>query len=130
MGDRDIVRVGRAMCGVDEDGIYVVRVDEDIDVAVRDVSMWIEDQLARVPGAVPVLIDATRLRSMSRAAQEVTVDRRLIGRSACVAILTASPVSVVVANFFLIFARPPYPAKLFSDEAKARAWCLEVGRPR
>lgn len=128
MGDQDIVRVGRALCGVDGDGIYVVRIDDDVDVQASDVAQWIEHQLAHVAGRVAVLIDSTRIRSMSRAAQEVTVDRRLVGRTACVAVVTASPVSVVVANFFLIFARPPYAAKLFSSESKARAWCLEIAR--
>lgn len=121
-----LVRCGRALVGVDADGIFVVRCDEDIEVGVEDVARWIAFQLESAPGCVPVLIDARDIRSMTRAAQHETTVPALRDRTACVAILTESPVSVMVANFFMIFARPPYPAKLFTSEIAARAWCRSV----
>ncbi len=123
-------RRGKAELGLDPDGIFVVRVDARASVEVEDVRDWISAQLSAVPGRAPVLIDSRHILGMSRAAQETTADPRLVGRTACVAVLVGDAVSVVVGNFFLLFARPPYPTRLFNDEALARTWCstfLEQG---
>ncbi|MBI3510628.1 MAG: hypothetical protein HY064_08185 [Bacteroidetes bacterium] len=37
-------------------------------------------------------------------------------------IITNSPVSSMLANLYLGLKKPPFPAKLFTDENKARQW--------
>lgn len=103
-------------------GIFRVVIDEGAVVAAEDVRAWIDAQLRTVPGCVPVLVDTTRIRAMTREAQEATVTKDLVGRTSRVAVLVGSPVSVMIGNFFLILARPSYPARLFTSEAEARAW--------
>ncbi|HTL81639.1 MAG TPA: STAS/SEC14 domain-containing protein [Bacteroidia bacterium] len=38
------------------------------------------------------------------------------------AIVTRSPISSMIANLYLGLKKPPFPAKLFTDEQKAREW--------
>ncbi|MBI3510630.1 MAG: hypothetical protein HY064_08195 [Bacteroidetes bacterium] len=38
------------------------------------------------------------------------------------AIITNSPISSMLANLYLGLKKPPFPAKLFTDENKARQW--------
>jgi hypothetical protein len=46
-------------------------------------------------------------------------DRGLVS---AVALWVQSPLSVMLANFFLGVTRPPVPTHLFTDEVKAVAW--------
>ena len=42
-----------------------------------------------------------------------------------VALLGSSPVDLMVASFFMIRHRPPYPARYFTSSADALAWLKE-----
>ena len=39
-----------------------------------------------------------------------------------VALIVGTPLSRVMGNFFLTVSKPPYPVRLFDDEASALAW--------
>lgn len=105
--------------------LFKVVIDAGHDVDVEDTRAWMAAQLRLAPGCVPVLIDTRALRSMTRSAQEATTNGTLVGRTARVAVLVGSPVSVMIGNFFLIFAKPPYPSRLFTSELEALAWLGE-----
>ncbi len=38
------------------------------------------------------------------------------------ALVTSSPLSMMLSNLYLTLKKPPYPSRLFTDEQKAREW--------
>jgi hypothetical protein len=111
-----------------EDGVLRVVVRDGADVTADDMRAFLAARMELAPHRVGVLIDQRRIRTMTREAQEAgTVDadkRPTLG----VAILIAGPIAVMIANFFIIFGRPRYPTKLFSNEPAALAWLDELRR--
>lgn len=111
-----------------EDGVLRVVVHEGADVGADDMRSFLAARMELAPHRVAVLIDQRRIRTMTREAQEAGTEgsdqRPTIG----VAILIAGPIAVMIANFFIIFGRPRYPTKLFTNEPAALAWLDELRR--
>jgi len=111
-----------------EDGVLRVVVHDGADVTADDMRAFLAARMELAPHRVCVLIDQRRIRTMTREAQEagtVGADKRpTVG----VAILIAGPIAVMIANFFIIFGRPRYPTKLFTNEPAALAWLDELRR--
>jgi hypothetical protein len=111
-----------------EDGVLRVVVHEGADVTADDMRAFLAARMELAPHRVAVLIDQRRIRAMTREAQEAGTEgadkRPTIG----VAILIAGPITVMIANFFIIFGRPRYPTKLFTNEPGALAWLDELRR--
>ncbi|MBI3203819.1 MAG: hypothetical protein IT377_06270 [Polyangiaceae bacterium] len=107
---------------LERDGIVVIHVKSGIDMTEDHMRLILEARFTLAPREAAVLVDARLARSVSRAALELSANPKVRPFTDCLAILNGSPVSVVLANFFLVFVRPPYPTKLFRDEEAARAW--------
>lgn len=75
----------------------------------------------------PVLVDLRVLKSQSPEARAVLAGPEAARVSRAVALLIGSPLSRVLGNFYLRINRPETPTRLFSSEAEARAWLLQVG---
>jgi hypothetical protein len=76
----------------------------------------------------PVLVDMTQVREESREARLYFVSDEAVRRYSAVAILVASPVSRVIATFFLRLATHKVPTRMFSNESEAIAWLVEQAR--
>lgn len=77
---------------------------------------------------MPVLVDMRGVRSQSREARDYFGGPQAASATLAVALLIGSPVSRVLANFFLRLNSMRYPTRLFNDETIAITWLLE--RPR
>lgn len=75
---------------------------------------------------VPVLVDMRGVRTQSREARQyfATSDEAFQATLA-VALLIGSPVSRVLANFFLRLSPQRFPTALFTAEEAAFAWLVE-----
>jgi hypothetical protein len=114
-----------AEISVEPDGLVLIRIKEGLDLEAEHMREVLEARFALAPSAAPVLVDARRVRSMTREAQEISAAPDVRPFTARLAVLVGSPVSVVLGNFFMVIVRPPYPTRLFRDEARARAWLLD-----
>lgn len=133
-GARRHASVEAADLTLEDDGTIVVRV-KDVDMTAERMSAILDERRAAFGAhCVPLLIDARRVRSMTREAQELTARPDSKEYTACLALLVDSAVSVVLVNFFMVFVRPPYPTRMFRSEDAARAWLRETrasgGAPR
>ena len=72
--------------------------------------------------ASPVLVDMRGVRSQSRAARQYFEGPEAQQATARVALLIGSPVSRVLANFFIRVSSQKIPTKLFTDETAAIGW--------
>ncbi|MDQ3262691.1 MAG: STAS/SEC14 domain-containing protein [Myxococcota bacterium] len=77
---------------------------------------------------VPVLVDSRRLKSQSREARQEFASDEAVRVCSAVALLVDSPVSRIIANFFLRQQVQRTPTRLFTDETAAVEWLL--GQPR
>lgn len=74
--------------------------------------------------AMPVLVDMRGVRSQSRDARRYFEGPEAEQATAAVALVIGSPVSRVLANFFIRVSNQRIPTQLFTDEAAAIRWLL------
>jgi hypothetical protein len=70
----------------------------------------------------PVLVDMRRIQSESREARAYFGSADVARYFSAVALLVSSPLSRMIANFFLRVSSHPLPTRLFDDERSAREW--------
>lgn len=73
----------------------------------------------------PMLVDLRSPCSVEMAARTVFASPEFAEGFSAVALLTTNTVTRLAANLLLKINRPPYPARMFSDETDARAWLSE-----
>ena len=84
----------------------------------------ITEDLARLDrGAVLVLVDMRVLTKLERGAREHFVSAQ--GAVTAIALLAESPVTRMMANFFIGMRRVATPIRMFADSSEAVAWLHE-----
>ena len=76
-------------------------------------------------GAAPLLVDIRGLKRMERGARE---HFKAENSASIIAMLVDSPVTKMLANFFLATYRGSNPTRMFTDEPAALKW-LQDNRP-
>ena len=71
-------------------------------------------------GPVPLLVDMREMAKLERPAREYFVQDN--GGVRAIALLAESPVTRMMANFFIGMRRMPVPIQMFTDESEAVAW--------
>jgi hypothetical protein len=74
----------------------------------------------RLSQPVPVLVEMPKVGGMARDARQAFMNAD--HRFSKAALLTGSPVSTMVANFFISTRAMPMPIRSFTSEADALAW--------
>ena len=69
-----------------------------------------------------VLVDMRQIESISREARVYYANERTASIQRATALLIDSPVSRVIANFFMGLNRPLSPTRMFTDETEAIRW--------
>ena len=72
----------------------------------------------------PILIDMRSAKSITREARAFYVGPEIIATNA-IALLVASAVSQIIANFFMRINKPTIPTNMFTSEAAAIEWLKE-----
>jgi hypothetical protein len=68
------------------------------------------------------VVDYRGIASQDRAARAWYASPNT-GKHVCaVALLVGSPLSRIIGNFFMGLNKPPFPVRIFGDEAEALAW--------
>jgi hypothetical protein len=71
------------------------------------------------------LVDVRGIAENDRGSRQLAAGPRVAAVTLRLAILVGNPVSRALGNFFLRVSAPPYPTRIFSDEAAARRWLQE-----
>ena len=106
---------------IDADGIAVFRLLTSAPFTLDLARATITDLIALTGGKrIPIVADIRRSKGMTAEA------RAFFGKPnppySALAILADSPVTRMIANFFIGLNRPSVPTQIFTDEEKARAW--------
>lgn len=111
---------------LDEDGVVtILNKPKDIhglEDATENIRMT-QEIAAGTPRAL--LIDVTKIRSMTRDARETYKAEGSTDRILAVALVTTSVTGRIMANFFLGFNKPKAPTRLFNDYHTAHNWLLQ-----
>jgi hypothetical protein len=99
-----------------------------------DIDFSLEDSVAalaatrRLAKRLPfvVLVDCRQVRSASRESRLYWEGREARESLAAMALLVASPVSRVIASFFVRLVRPEFNVRLFSSEDDAVRWLRQI----
>lgn len=75
---------------------------------------------------IGVLVDMRGVRSQTREARQYFAGHEAEQVTRAVALLIGSPVSRVLANFYLRLRTPRIPTALFTNEDEAIAWLLDA----
>jgi hypothetical protein len=109
-----------------EDGVVRVQIDagsfRDLESAKADLAV-----VREIAGAskVPVLVDLRRIDGATRDARSYCATGEAAAGIAAAAVLVDAPISKVLGNFFVGVSKPPYPARLFTDQTEALGWLME-----
>lgn len=108
-----------------EDGIVITigKLESQDTEAARENLIYTKKATGGKPR--PLLVDMTKVRSMSKGAREEYVKQQGELIITAVALLTTSSVSNMIANLFIGLNKPHVPVKLFTDPDKARDWLME-----
>lgn len=77
-------------------------------------------------GPVPILVDMRALTKLERGAREHFVTAQ--GTVSAIALLAESPVTRMMANFFIGMRRVATPIRMFADSSEAVGWLHEQTR--
>jgi len=119
------IRIGRAWLGTD--GIVRIEFGPSDQHTLEDGHEVVDahNRLADQAGVtkVPVLADIRNVKvGADHEARNFYVSEKAAARKAAMAMLTAAMLQKMLGNFFFRVNRPPYPSRMFSDEADALDW--------
>lgn len=107
-----------------EDGIVITigkAESQDTEVA-RENMVYTKKATAGKPR--PLLVDITKVKSMSKGAREEYVKQQEEPVITAVALLTNSGIGSMIANIFMGLNKPYVPVKMFTDALKAKDWLM------
>ena len=74
----------------------------------------------------PIIVDARHAKALSKEARDHFSLNTRASRTTAFAIIVDSPVSRIIANFFMGLNNPAVPVKLFKSEDAAISWCKKL----
>ena len=103
------------------DGIVTIVFAPRIATDLADARAAIEGMIQLTGGRrSPLLVDVHQSGPQDRSSRSEFARRGDL--VSAVALIVATPMSRMLGTFFLSVNRPPYPTRLFGDEASAVAW--------
>ncbi len=70
-----------------------------------------------------IIVDTTQITSITKEARDHFSMKGRKSKVIAIAIIVKSPLSKIIANFFMGLNKPVVPVKLFNNEAQATDWC-------
>ena len=113
-----------ARIALDDDGILTVLIRDDARQQPRDARENLEAAVAETQGRRrPLLVDITRAQPLDAETRHIYSGRTLVdGFTALGLVVEASPLGLMMGNVYFRVASPGIPARLFTDDTRARDW--------
>lgn len=129
MAESKITELRCYLTWMGEDGVArtVVKPGAEIELADAAENSEVVSTLGG-PARFALLVDTRNIKSITKEARDFFSIRNRDTRVLGFALIIESPLSTIIGNFFMGINKPRVPVRLFSDERKALAWCLELNR--
>lgn len=72
----------------------------------------------------PLIVDLRKVVSITKEARDHFAMKGRETRVIAIALIIGSPISRVIANFYIGLSKPVTPVKMFNNQSKAEKWCL------
>ena len=129
--DKNIVHAGQVRFSYDEARrIIICFTAENAELTMDDARICTE-VMRKLTGGVPrpMLGDFTKMKSQTKECRDYFAkDPNHLQTYSAIAIMVNSPISRMLANFFLGLNKPARPTRLFDDRAKAIEWLEMQGK--
>lgn len=122
-----VVETPTASTWLGQDGVLRHRIKNGItlDLAHARANLEVVKELCKgVPR--PMVADMSGLLSAPRPVREFYAGSEAAESVRCVALVSKSPVSFAIGNFWLRISPPPYPTRLFRSRAEALKWARSL----
>jgi hypothetical protein len=119
---KEVVRTKMAELWLDEKGILHIINQDGAKPDLDEAKAHIEATKKFGSQKRPILVDITRVKSVSKEAREFYSGPKGAERTNGLAMIINSPVAKVIGNFLIGINKPIYPIKLFSSEDEAIDW--------
>ncbi len=112
-----------AMISLGEDGIVRFTISAGADETL-DEAREVVAAVAKIGKGKkrPVLADARGVNSATREARRYYAGEEAAKVAGAAAVLVGSPISRMIASFFVSINRPDFPVRLFTSESEAMEW--------
>lgn len=100
--------------------LFANQVTEELAKENVDAQERLRDMVGKMK--IRLLVDMTEITEISRDARDYFANERTASIQRATALLTRSPVSRVIGNFFMGLNKPISPTRLFTDQHKAIQW--------
>jgi hypothetical protein len=129
IGEINKIEVSKFWTWIDENGIIHTQVKPNAEIYIDDAkeNSKVVNELG-VDGT-GLLVDSWEIKSMTRDARQFFTVRNRNSKINTIGIVTRSPVSKIIANFFLRVNKPDMPCKLFNSKEKALIWVNKTLKP-
>lgn len=108
---------------MNEEGIAVTKVKPKAEVVLEDAMENSKAVNSFPSNRYSLLIDTKEIKSITKEARDFFSMKGRDSKVIAFAILIKSPLSTIIANFFMGLNKPRVPVRLFYDEKKALDWC-------
>jgi hypothetical protein len=106
-----------------EDEILYLVYKPNLITTINVAKKIVEDRLKISNGlSRPIFLDARNLVSVDRASMKYYKTKESMQHASAGAFLINHPIARFIGNIFLNIDKPPIPAKIFTDKAKALQW--------
>lgn len=129
--EKDVIKEGKVRGYFDDENkILIVFVVPQAELTIEDARVctaWMKRLAGNVPR--PMLGDFGNMKSQTKECRDYfTKDPNHLQAYSAIAILVNSPLTRMLANFFIGINKPPKPTRLFDDRKKAIEWLVEQGK--
>jgi hypothetical protein len=124
----DVVKTRLGVCWLSDQSILHVRVQVGDEITREMMEESVAVGRAMTSGRrYGLLVNLGKATSMTREARAYMSERNSpANTNMAVALVTGSPVSRILGNFFIGFNRPQRPVRLFGSEGDAAQWLREI----
>lgn len=106
-----------------DDGVARTRVKEGAEIVLEDAIANSKAVNSFDLDLYPMIVDTTLAKSITKEARDYFSMKGRKSKVIAFAILINSPLSKIIANFFMGLNKPRVPVKLFTKEEDAIIWC-------
>lgn len=106
-----------------DDSVVKVHINEGAHMRLREAEKLMQtiSGLSKYTSR-PIVVDLSHIASIETSAKLHFISKRTDNHNLCMAMVIASPIGRMVANFSLLFQHPGCPTRYFNSETAALRW--------
>ena len=118
----EIIETKTSRFWIRDDGIAQMDILPKTDIRLENAQKDFDALEILVNEKRPMITDISNMRFISKKTREFLAGENLTEKISACAVVTRSPLGILISNFFLNLNKPQFPMKSFSSEMAAVNW--------